>query len=187
MLRFRIVFLTVTFLTVGALSMPVLAKAAEPDAEAGGGGLAVPGQQALEYARSGTAVQWVSPDNGATMTVVPQPAFQTPGGQICREFQQTVMIGGQAQQAYGTACRQADGSWKLAPQRATSNVVTTTAYEPPPTVVIQPPPRVVYVYPPIYPVPVYYPTYYGHPRPVFYSRVFIGSGRPHHPGHHHRW
>jgi hypothetical protein len=31
----------------------------------------------------------------------------------CREFQQTIMIGGQAQKAYGTACRQADGTWKI--------------------------------------------------------------------------
>ena len=31
----------------------------------------------------------------------------------CREFQQTIMIGGQPQQAYGTACRQQDGTWKI--------------------------------------------------------------------------
>ena len=31
----------------------------------------------------------------------------------CREFQQTIMIGGQATKAYGTACRQADGTWKI--------------------------------------------------------------------------
>jgi len=181
MLLFRI-----AVLAVAALSMPALADAAGLDAQAGADGLAVPGQQALEYARSGTAVRWVSPDNGATTTVVPQPAFQTPGGQICREFQQTVTIGGQAQQAYGTACRQADGSWKLGPQQRTYDVVTTTAYEPPPTVIVRPPPRVVYVYPPVHPVPVYYPTYYAPPRPVFHSRIIVGGGRPHHHHHHHR-
>jgi hypothetical protein len=31
----------------------------------------------------------------------------------CREFQQNIMIGGQPQKAYGTACRQADGTWKI--------------------------------------------------------------------------
>jgi hypothetical protein len=32
----------------------------------------------------------------------------------CREFQQTVSIGGQTQQAFGMTCRQADGTWKIA-------------------------------------------------------------------------
>jgi surface antigen len=31
----------------------------------------------------------------------------------CREFQQTIMIGGQPQKAYGTACHQPDGTWKI--------------------------------------------------------------------------
>jgi hypothetical protein len=34
-------------------------------------------------------------------------------GRYCREFQQTVTIGGKTQQAYGTACRQPDGSWEV--------------------------------------------------------------------------
>jgi len=31
----------------------------------------------------------------------------------CREFQQKVTIGGKTEQAYGTACLKADGSWEL--------------------------------------------------------------------------
>jgi surface antigen len=38
-------------------------------------------------------------------------------GAYCREYQQTVVVGGQTQQAYGTACRQPDGSWKVVSQQ----------------------------------------------------------------------
>ncbi|MBM3532858.1 MAG: hypothetical protein FJX60_07470 [Alphaproteobacteria bacterium] len=34
-------------------------------------------------------------------------------GSYCREFQQTVSIGGRTEQAYGTACLQPDGSWQV--------------------------------------------------------------------------
>lgn len=35
-------------------------------------------------------------------------------GLTCREFQQQIMVGGKTEDAYGTACLQADGSWKVA-------------------------------------------------------------------------
>lgn len=35
------------------------------------------------------------------------------GQRYCREFSQNVTIGGQVEQAYGTACRTADGDWQL--------------------------------------------------------------------------
>jgi surface antigen len=70
-------------------------------------------QRALETAPSGTAVAWHNPDSGHSGTVTPVRTFQKSGGQYCREYQQTVSIGGQEQQAYGTACRQPDGSWKI--------------------------------------------------------------------------
>ncbi len=34
-------------------------------------------------------------------------------GRYCREFQQSVVIGGQSEQAYGIACQQPDGSWEV--------------------------------------------------------------------------
>jgi len=46
-------------------------------------------------------------------TVTPKPAYQTSSGQYCREFQQSITVGGQTQDAYGTACRQPDGTWKV--------------------------------------------------------------------------
>jgi surface antigen len=37
---------------------------------------------------------------------------QTRAG-YCREYQHTIYIGGRPQEAYGTACRQPDGSWQI--------------------------------------------------------------------------
>ena len=70
-------------------------------------------QQALETAPSGQATTWNNPDSGNHGSVTPTRTFQTASGQYCREFQQTVVIGGEEQQAHGTACRQPDGSWKI--------------------------------------------------------------------------
>lgn len=70
-------------------------------------------QQALEKSPSGTAVAWHNPDSGHSGTVTPVRTFQKSKGQYCREYQQTISIGGQEHQAYGTACRQPDGSWKI--------------------------------------------------------------------------
>jgi surface antigen len=71
-------------------------------------------QQALEKAPTGTVVPWTNPDNGHTGAVTPVRTYQVANGGYCREYQQTVTVGGQQQQSYGTACRQPDGSWKIA-------------------------------------------------------------------------
>ena len=69
---------------------------------------------ALESSPSGHASTWKNPDSGHSGTIIPARATQDPTtGQYCREFQQTVNVGGQEQKAYGTACRQPDGSWKI--------------------------------------------------------------------------
>jgi surface antigen len=70
-------------------------------------------QSTLETAPSGQPVAWHNPDNGHNGTIVARPAYQAPTGQFCREFQQTITVGGQTQEGYGTACRQPDGSWKI--------------------------------------------------------------------------
>jgi surface antigen len=71
-------------------------------------------QQALEKAPAGTAVPWANPDNGHSGVVTPVRTYQVADGGFCREYQQTVTVGGQQQQSYGTACRQPDGSWRIA-------------------------------------------------------------------------
>jgi surface antigen len=69
--------------------------------------------RALETAPSGQSVAWHNPDSGHSGTVTPVRTYQS-GGTYCREYQQTVTIDGKPQQSYGTACRQPDGSWKIA-------------------------------------------------------------------------
>ncbi len=71
-------------------------------------------QYALENQRSGTRTVWDNPDRRVCGVVVPKPAFKNELNQYCREFQQSIVIDGKKQSAYGTACRQPDGQWKIA-------------------------------------------------------------------------
>lgn len=70
-------------------------------------------QKALETAPTGRAVVWQNPDNGNRYTVQPTRTYYT-NKQPCREYITRAIIGGKSQQIYGKACRQADGSWKVA-------------------------------------------------------------------------
>lgn len=71
-------------------------------------------QNALERAPSGQSMTWNNPDSGHSGTITPTRTFQDPSsGQYCREFQQTINVGGQSQKAFGRACRMPDGSWKI--------------------------------------------------------------------------
>ena len=70
-------------------------------------------QSTLENNPSGKASTWNNPDSGNTGTITPQPARQTAQGVYCREFQQTITVGGRTEEAYGEACRQPDGTWKI--------------------------------------------------------------------------
>lgn len=70
-------------------------------------------QLALETSRTGQASTWQNPDTGNYGTVTPTRTYQNAAGSYCREFQQTIVVGGETHQAYGTACRQPDGTWKV--------------------------------------------------------------------------
>ena len=69
-------------------------------------------QHTLEEAPTNAVGSWNNPDSGNSGTVTPTVTRYT-DGQPCREFTTTIDVGGQSQQGYGTACRQADGSWKI--------------------------------------------------------------------------
>ena len=69
--------------------------------------------QTLEYTPTGTTGQWRNPESGNAGSVTPLATSITANGQPCREYHQTVTIGAETQSAYGTACRQADGSWRI--------------------------------------------------------------------------
>ena len=61
--------------------------------------------------RPGEEIIWES--NGASGSVQATRVGVSESGRQCREFQQTVTVGGRTEQAYGTACLQPDGSWEI--------------------------------------------------------------------------
>lgn len=69
-------------------------------------------QKAFESNRTGQASVWNNPDSGHSGSITPTRTYQQ-NGQYCREYKQTISVGGQNENAYGTACRQPDGTWKI--------------------------------------------------------------------------
>ncbi len=70
-------------------------------------------QQAFDETRAGQTVAWNNPDSGNSGSITPTKTYQNTGGEFCREFTQTVSIGGEEEEAFGTACRKPDGSWQV--------------------------------------------------------------------------
>jgi surface antigen len=61
---------------------------------------------------TGQGMRWNNPESGNAGTIEPIRSYQSSSG-VCREFEQTVTIAGRSERAYGTACKQADGTWKI--------------------------------------------------------------------------
>jgi surface antigen len=61
----------------------------------------------------GETIVWNNPDSGRSGTVTPVRDGSSSSGLYCREFQQTITVSGRTETAYGTACRQPDGTWKI--------------------------------------------------------------------------
>ncbi|AFK52826.1 RT0821/Lpp0805 family surface protein [Tistrella mobilis] len=70
-------------------------------------------QRALESNPTGQSSSWSNPDSGNSGSITPVKTYQRSSGEYCREFTQRVNVGGKTEEAYGTACRQPDGSWKI--------------------------------------------------------------------------
>lgn len=71
-------------------------------------------QSTLENTRTGEQITWQNPDTGTSGSITPVRTYQQAStNQYCREYQQTITVGGQTENGYGTACRQPDGSWKI--------------------------------------------------------------------------
>ena len=63
---------------------------------------------------SGQTMRWNNPDSGNHGIVQPgRDGTNTATGAYCREFQTTIVVDGISEQAYGTACRQPDGTWEI--------------------------------------------------------------------------
>jgi len=62
----------------------------------------------------GQQIVWNNPESGNSGVIVPiREGHQANTNAYCREYQQTVTVGGRTQQAFGQACQQPDGSWKI--------------------------------------------------------------------------
>lgn len=61
----------------------------------------------------GQQITWNNPENGNSGTITPVRDGYAANGAYCREFQQTIIVGGKQQQGFGKACQQPDGSWKI--------------------------------------------------------------------------
>ncbi len=97
----------VIFLGLTALTLAILDHASEVQQRAH--------EQAIieaTRARAGETITWNDGPQSGSVTVL--RTGTAPNGQPCREFSQAVTIGGQSETAYGIACRQQDGAWRIA-------------------------------------------------------------------------
>lgn len=68
--------------------------------------------QAFNNNQAGQTSVWNNPENGHSGTITPTRTFQQ-NGHYCRQYTQTISVGGEPQTAYGTACQQPDGTWSI--------------------------------------------------------------------------
>jgi len=74
-------------------------------------------QSAQEEAHTspvGQTIAWNNPDSGNSGTFTPtRDGTDRQTGNYCREYKTTINVGGKYEEAYGTACRQSDGTWRI--------------------------------------------------------------------------
>ncbi|MEH6458119.1 MAG: RT0821/Lpp0805 family surface protein [Cocleimonas sp.] len=68
--------------------------------------------RSLETSSTGQATTWRNPDTNSNYTVTPTRTYEV-NTAPCREYTVDAIINGRTEKIYGTACRQADGSWKV--------------------------------------------------------------------------
>lgn len=62
----------------------------------------------------GETIAWSNPESGNSGSVTPTregKAEET--GNYCREYQQTIFVGGREETGYGIACEQPNGDWQI--------------------------------------------------------------------------
>lgn len=73
--------------------------------------------QATQQAYSapiGQTITWDNPESGNSGSVTPVREGRTAdNNSYCREYKQTIVVDGQAETAYGTACQDTNGEWRL--------------------------------------------------------------------------
>lgn len=68
---------------------------------------------ALNNVPDGQSAKWTNPEKQTAGYTKPVETIQTASGQTCRQFETGVTAQGQSTSGTGTACRQADGTWKI--------------------------------------------------------------------------
>ena len=68
-------------------------------------------QAAAATAPVGEKIVWNTSDSSGYVVTTKEGTGSS--GLQCREFQQSITVGGKTEQAYGIACLQPDGSWKI--------------------------------------------------------------------------
>lgn len=61
----------------------------------------------------GETIRWNNPDSGNYGTITPTRTGTSSSGAYCREYSQTINVGGRTQSGYGMACQQPDGTWRV--------------------------------------------------------------------------
>lgn len=68
--------------------------------------------RALEMGQAGRPIEWRNESTGRYGEVVVGPGYQV-NALDCRDYTHSVYIDGQPRVARGTACREADGTWRI--------------------------------------------------------------------------
>lgn len=71
----------------------------------------------------GQEAVWQNQRTGNHGVVTPVREGYDRAGRLCREYQTTIVVGGRQEQAYGTACRQPDGTWRMSEVHAEPGAV----------------------------------------------------------------
>lgn len=61
----------------------------------------------------GSQISWNNPRTNHSGSITATRDGYSESGRYCREFYQTVNIGGRTEEAYGVACQQPDGAWQI--------------------------------------------------------------------------
>ena len=67
-------------------------------------------QRSLEQGRSGETLSWRNAASGATNSITPQRSILTSDGSYCRDYDETIVVGGRSGQWRNTACRDEPGN-----------------------------------------------------------------------------
>ena len=70
-------------------------------------------EQRAYTAPIGQQISWSNPESGNYGTITPTRQGVTASGEDCREFEQTIYVGGRAETGVGVACKRADGRWDV--------------------------------------------------------------------------